>query len=76
MVQQARSRGYRVTLLTLQVGSRGVPHYDSLAKLARVLGMPNKDLASLIGCAAKAAINGHSRFGVLETEHLNPSSVM
>ena len=58
LVQQARSRGYRVTLLTLQVGSRGVPHYDNLAKLARVLGMPSKDLASLIGCAAKAAING------------------
>ena len=26
LVRQARSNGYRVTLLTLQVGARGVPH--------------------------------------------------
>ena len=58
LVRQARSNGYRVTLLTLQVGSRGVPHYESFTVLARVLNMSNKVLASLITSTAKAAIQG------------------
>ena len=56
LVQQATSYGYRATLLALQVGSRGVPHYESFAELARVLKMSNKDLVSLITNTAKAAI--------------------
>ena len=40
LVWQARSKGYRATLLTLQVGLRGVPHYESIVALARVLDMP------------------------------------
>ena len=52
------SCGYRATLLTLQVGSRGVPHYESFADLARVLKMSNKDLLSLVTNTAKAAIQG------------------
>ena len=58
LVQQARSKGYRATLLTLQVGSRGVPHYESFVALARVLDMSKKVLTSLITITANAAILG------------------
>ena len=58
LVRQARSNGYRATLLTLQVGARGVPHYESFAVLARVLNMSNQALVSLITSTAKAAIQG------------------
>ena len=58
LVRQARSNGYRATLITLQVGSRGVPHYESFVALARVLDMPKKVLISLITSATKAAIQG------------------
>ena len=58
LVQQARGNGYRATLLTLQVGSRGVPHYQSFAALARVLDMTNMDLMTLIANTTKAAIQG------------------
>ena len=36
LLQQARSSGYKAELLTLQVGSRGVPHYDSFQQLAEI----------------------------------------
>ena len=39
LLQQARSSGYKAELLTLQVGSRGVPHYDSFQQLAKTLSM-------------------------------------
>ena len=58
LVRQARSNGYRATLITLQVGSRGVPHYESFVALARVLDMSKKVLTSLITSTAKAAILG------------------
>ena len=58
LVYQARNNGYRTTLLTLQMGSRGVPHYKSFIKLAEVLHMPRKDLYNLLPCIMKAAIEG------------------
>ena len=58
LLQQARYNGYRSTLLTLQVGSRGVPHYESFLQLAKVLHMPRKDLSNLLRCITKAAIVG------------------
>ena len=47
LVDQACTNGYNATLLTL-VGSRGVPHYESFAKLATVLHMPARDLMNLL----------------------------
>ena len=58
LVQQARDNGYRATLLPLQVGSRGVPHYESFVMLARVLNMPSKELTTLLAKTIKAAIQG------------------
>ena len=58
LVQQARGNGYRATLLTLQVGSRGVPDYQSFEALARVLDMTTKDLRTLISNITMGAIQG------------------
>ena len=37
LLQQVRDRGYKAQLLTLEVGSRGVPHFVSFETLARWL---------------------------------------
>ena len=58
LVEQARSNGYKVTFLPLQMGSRGVPHNESFAALATVLRMTSKDLMSLLLRLSKAAIQG------------------
>ena len=58
LLQQARNSGYRAQLLTLEVGSRGVPHFDSFKKLSVTLSMTNKELNSLLQSTARAAIAG------------------
>ena len=58
LVDQANNNGYNTTLLTLQVGSRGVPHYESFSKLATVLHMSTRDLTNLLQCVTRAAIIG------------------
>ena len=58
LVDQANNNGYNTTLLTLQVGSRGVPHYESFSKLATVLHMSTRDLTNLLQCVTRAAILG------------------
>ena len=57
LVDQACTNGYNATLLTL-VGSRGVPHYESFAKLTTVLHMPARDLMNLLRNVIRAAITG------------------
>ena len=39
IVEQAKQNGYRTKLLTLQVGSRGVPDHGSFSSLATLIGM-------------------------------------
>ena len=56
LVDQACTNGYNTTLLTL-VGSRGVPHYESFAKLATVLHMPARDLMNLLRNVIRAAMH-------------------
>ena len=58
LVDQANNNGYNTTLLTLQVGSGGVPHYESFSKLAAVLHMSTRDLTNLLQCVTRAAIVG------------------
>ena len=50
LVDQAKNNSYNATLLTLQVGSRGVPDYNSFAKLANLLStcMSARDLNHLL----------------------------
>ena len=55
LVDQACTNGYNATLLYL-VGSRGVPHYESFAKLTTVLHMPARDLMNLLQNVIRALL--------------------
>ena len=58
LVEQAELNGYHATLLTLQVGSRGVPDYTSFSNLATFLDMSMRDLSKLLERVTRAAIVG------------------
>ena len=51
-------QGQMANLLTLQVGSRGVSHYDSFSLLANILCMHSEYLDYLLKSTARAAIVG------------------
>ena len=71
LVQQARGNGYRATLLTLQVGSRGVPHYQSFAALAESWIWPTGTSWLSSPTLPRQPYRGHSRSGVPETKHVS-----
>ena len=52
LVEQAKARGYRSDLITLQVGSRGVLDLPGFETLAASLSLPHKDLMRLLESAA------------------------
>jgi hypothetical protein len=58
LADQAELNGYHTTLLTLQVGSRGVPDYASFSRLATLLDMSARDLSKLLERVTRAAIVG------------------
>ena len=58
LVTQAKNRGYRTTLITLQVGSRGVPDYNSFSVLAKLLKIPTKEMIQLFKDVTEAALTG------------------
>ena len=58
LAEQAELSGYSTTLLTLQVGSRGVPHYDSFKQLASATNMSAKELSLLLQKVTRAALMG------------------
>ena len=43
LAMQARGNGYHTTILTIQVGSRGVPDRQSFSQLATILGILDWD---------------------------------
>ena len=58
LVEQAKARGYRSELITLQVGSRGVPDLPGFENLATSLSLPHKDLVRLLESSATLALAG------------------
>jgi len=50
--------GYITTLITLEVGSRGVPHLPGFTTLAHELAISQRDLSSLLHQCCQAAITG------------------
>ena len=58
LVEQAKARGYRSELITLQVGSRGVPDLPAFENLATSLSLPHKDLVRLLESSATLALAG------------------
>ena len=58
LFQQVRDKGYKAQLLTLEVGSRGVPHFVGFETLANTLSMSSKELSNLLMSTTRAAIAG------------------
>ena len=58
LVQQAQAKGYRTDLITLQVGSRGVPDLPAFECLAKKLSMSHKELVKLLETISKLALTG------------------
>ena len=58
LVEQAKARGYRSELITLQVGSRMVPDLPGFENLATSLTLPHKDLVRLLESAASLSLVG------------------
>ena len=56
LAEQARLNGYCTTILPIQVGSRGVPHYSSFTNIAAMLQMHDKDLKHLLQRVTRAAL--------------------
>ena len=62
LVEQAKARGFRSELITLQVGSRGVPDLPGFENLAASLSLTHKDLVRLLESVATLALAGS--FGI------------
>ena len=58
LVDEAKARGYRSELITLQVGSRGVPDLPGFEKIAASLSLPHKELVRLLKEVATLALSG------------------
>ena len=48
LVERARANGYQTSLLTLQVGSRGVPDLPAFEKLFTTLHLPSKEQSQIL----------------------------
>ena len=56
LAEQARLKGYRTTVLTIQVGSRGIPDLHSIKSMTDMLGMPENKLKQLLRRVMRAAL--------------------
>ena len=70
LVEQATARGYKTTLITLQVGSRGAPHLPGFQFVASLLNMPSRDLSKLLEAVSRQALTGS--FGVWCSRNRTP----
>jgi hypothetical protein len=59
LVEQAQARGYKAELITLQVGSRGVPDLPGFQKLSQSLSLPSKALVKLLEDVSRLALAVH-----------------
>ena len=46
--QRAQRAGYRTTLITLEVGSRGIIHFPGFCKLKNELKLSDRDLSAML----------------------------
>ena len=61
LVDSVEESGYTVTLVTVEVGARGVPNIKAFSKLQSLLGLPNKAAKDLMSRACGQAIKGSYR---------------
>ena len=70
LVEQAQARGYKTELITLQVGSRGVPDLPEFETLATKLSLPRKNLIKLLEDSSRLALAGS--FSILCASNKTP----
>ena len=58
LVAAIEEAGYNTTLITLVVGSQGVPHLPGFTTLAHELAISKRDLSSFLLQCCQAAITG------------------
>ena len=58
LASRAEQAGYSTTLITLEMGSRGVPHLPGFTRLAQELTISRHKLSNLLLQASQAAITG------------------
>ena len=58
IVQQANAKGYRAKLITLQVGSRGIPDMSGFQELASLINLPKRVLVKVLVDVARLALAG------------------
>ena len=58
LVTSAERAGYNTTLITLEMGSHGVPHPPGFTQLAHELAMSRTELSKLLHQTSQAAITG------------------
>ena len=58
LVEDAREKGFQASLITLEVGCRGIPHLTGFQKLKDALKLPTKVFTELLQDAIKATIGG------------------
>ena len=61
IVAAARESGYKTTLITVEVGSRGVPHMPGFKKLSQTLHLSRSQLTNLLHGVARLAVDGSFR---------------
>ena len=57
LVSATERAGYNTTLITLEMGSRGIPHLPGLTTLAHELAISQQDLSSLLAFFTNIAKN-------------------
>lgn len=62
LVYRAKQAGYDSHLITIEVGSRGVPHMAGFCRLKQELGLTRTELSSLLSRVSHKAIEGS--FGI------------
>ena len=58
LLTAAKDRGFHASLITLQIGSRGMPHTPGVRALQEVLKLPTPSLRKLLANVVRAAIMG------------------
>ena len=56
-MEQAQAKGYTAQLVTLQVGSRGVPDLPSFKQLAHLLSLSKDDMRHLLEKVSSTALS-------------------
>jgi len=62
LVHRAKQAGYDSDLITIEVGSRGVPHMAGFCRLKQELGLTQTELSSRLSHISYRAIEGS--FGI------------